>query len=483
VSRRVTPPAAGSARLLADQALERAAGAPLIGGNAVRVLKDATENFPAWKEAIAGATRFILFESYIFDDDRVGIEFRDALAAKAASGVKVRVLYDWLGSPKGLFSSRFWRPLRDAGAEVRAFNPPRLDSPFGWIRRDHRKSIAIDGRIGFVSGLCASGDWEGRPERGQDPWRDTGIEIRGPAVADVERAFAQVWSAVGDPIPEDEATDPASIPPEGEVDLRVVAGAPNAAELFRLDQFIAAIARERLWLTDAYFVPLSLYVEALRSAARDGVDVRLLLPGSSDLPLVSPLSRSGYRPLLEAGVRVFEWNGTMLHAKTAVVDGRWARIGSTNLNFASFVGNYELDVAIEDEGVAAELERLYAEDLGNATEIVLKARRLGPGTAVRRAAAKPRRASPESSARGATAGALRLGKVVGGALTHPRELGNSESRAMAVAGVALLGLAVAAIRWPHAIAWPFAAIMTWLAVSYLIRAWRERSGGGPRRQP
>ena len=470
MSPRVTPPAAGSARLLADQALERAAGAPLIGGNAVRVLKDAGENFPAWKDAIAKATRSILFESYIFDDDAVGRSFRDALAEKAAAGVQVRVLYDWLGSPWKA-PTRFWRPLRDAGAEVRAFNPPRLDSPFGWIRRDHRKSIAVDGRIGFVSGLCASADWEGRPERGQEPWRDTGIEIRGPAVADVERAFAQVWSAVGDPIPADEATDPATIPREGDVDLRVVAGAPNAAELFRLDQFIAAIARERLWLTDAYFVPLSLYVEALRSAARDGVDVRLLLPGSSDLPLLSPLSRSGYRPLLDAGVRVFEWNGTMLHAKTAVVDGRWARVGSTNLNFASFVGNYELDVAIEDGGVALELERLYKNDLENATEIVLQTRRLG--TRVMRASERPRRASRESSARGATAGALRLGKVVGGALTHPRELGNSESRALIVAAIALLALTVIAIRWPHAIAWPFAAIMGWLALSYFIRAWRE----------
>jgi cardiolipin synthase len=472
VTRSVTPPATGSARRLADQALERAAGAPLIGGNAVRVLKDAGENFPAWKDAIAKATRSILFESYIFDDDAVGASFRDALAAKAAAGVKVRVLYDWLGSPWKA-PTRFWRPLRDAGAEVRAFNPPRLDSPFGWVRRDHRKSISIDGRVGFVSGLCASADWEGRPDRGQEPWRDTGVEIRGPAVADVERAFAQVWSAAGDPIPTDEATDPATIPREGEVDLRVVAGAPNAAELFRLDQFIAAIARERLWLTDAYFVPMSLYVEALRSAARDGVDVRLLLPGSSDLPLVRPLSRAGYRPLLEAGVRVFEWNGTMLHAKTAVADGRWARVGSTNLNFASFVGNYELDVAIEDDGVAGELERLYKADLENATEIVLKERRFGTRRAVMRAGERPRRASRESSARGATAGALRLGKVVGGALTHPRELGNSESRAMAFAGIALLALAALALRWPHAIAWPFAVIMAWLAVSYFIRAWRE----------
>jgi len=466
-------PAPGSNRLLADQAFSRAAGASLIAGNAVRVLKDAGENFPAWREAIAGARSSIHFESYIFDDDRIGAGFRDALAERAAAGVRVRVLYDWLGSPWKTVS-RFWRPLQQAGGEVRGFNPPRFDSPFGWITRDHRKSLSVDGRIGFVSGLCASAAWEGRPDRGGDPWRDTGVEIRGPAVADLERAFAQVWGAAGDPLPLAELTDPASIGPEGEVALRIVAGAPSAAEIFRLDQFIAAIARKRLWLTDAYFVPMALYVQALVAAARDRVDVRLLLPGSSDLPLVSPLSRAGYRPLLEAGVRVFEWNGSMLHAKTAVADGRWARVGSTNLNVASFVGNYELDVAIEDPGIAAEFERLYEADLANATEIVLRPRR-HMRAAIRRAAQRPRRASPESSARGATAGALRLGRAVGGALTHPRELGNEESRTMFFAAIVLALLAGVGIRWPHVIAWPVSAVVAWLAVSYVIRAWRGYS--------
>jgi cardiolipin synthase len=468
----LAPPAAGSLRPLADQALSRAAGAPLIGGNAVRVLKDAGENFPAWREAIAAASQSIHFESYIFDDDPVGRGFRDALAEKAAAGVRVRVLYDWLGSP-GKITSRFWRPLRNAGAEVRVFNPPRFDSPFGWVSRDHRKSITVDGRVGFVSGLCASASWEGRPEKGKDPWRDTGVEIRGPAVADLERAFSQVWSAAGTPLPPGTVPDSASIPAAGEVALRIVAGAPAAADVFRLDQLIAAIARQRLWLTDAYFVPMALYVEALRAAARDGVDVRLLLPGASDLPVVSPLSRSGYRPLLEAGVRVFEWNGTMLHAKTAVADGRWARVGSTNLNVASFIGNYELDVAIEDASIAAEFEQSYVADLEGATEIVLKPRRAGARARLTRASEGRHRVSRESSARGATAGALRLGKAFGSVLAHPRELDESSWRTFLLAGLLFAAIAAVGVRWPHAIAWPLAVVATWLALSYVIRAWRS----------
>jgi len=437
----------------------------------LRVLRDATENFPAWHQAIAAATGSIHFESYIVDDDRVGRAFRDALAAKAATGVRVRVLYDWLGSP-GKLTSRFWRPLLRSGAEVRVFNPPRFDSPFGWVSRDHRKSITVDGRVGFVSGLCASAAWEGRPDRGREPWRDTGVEIRGPAVADLERAFAEVWSTAGTPIPAEEFTDPTSIPQGGPVAVRIVAGAPWEAEVFRVDHFVAAIARKRLWLTDAYFVPLALHVEALRAAARDGVDVRLLLPGSSDLPIVRPLSRAGYRALLEAGVRVFEWNGTMLHAKTAVADSRWARVGPTNLNVASFVSNYELDVVIEDDGIAQDLERLYLDDLERATEIVLKPARTGRRPKALPAEERSGAVSPESSARGATAGALRLGQAMAGALTQPRELGQGEARAMLLAATLLSVVAAVGLRWPHAVSWPLSVITLWLALSYLARAWR-----------
>jgi cardiolipin synthase len=464
-------PRSAPLRLLADQAFSRTAGAPLVGGNAVRLLRDAAENFPAWLDAIRSAKRSIFFESYIFGEDATGREFRDALTDKARAGVHVRVLHDWLGSP-GKLVPGFWRPLLAAGASVRTFNRPRFDSPLGWLSRDHRKSICVDGRVAYVSGLCVADAWLGDPAAGKEPWRDTGVEIRGPGVADVERAFAQVWATTGHRLRDDELTDPATMAPMGEVALRVVASAPAAAGLMRLDQLIASIARVRLWLTDAYFVPVTAYVQALCAAARDGVDVRLLVPGASDIPVVSPLSRSAYRPLLSGGVRVFEWNGTMLHAKTAVADGRWARVGSTNLNLASFVGNYELDVAVEDAGFAAAMEHQYRDDLTNATEIVLQRRRrsLRPVPA-QPEGARPRRARSGSAGR-AAAGAVRFGSAVGTALVGPGELGFGSARIMGGAAALLAALAVVGILWPKVIAWPLAAIGLWFAIAFLIRAWR-----------
>jgi len=469
----IEPPASRSAplRLLADQALSRTAGAPLVGGNAVRLLKDAGENFPAWIAAIHAAERSIFFESYIVADDATGREFRDALAARARAGVRVHVLHDWLGSTGRLFKG-FWRSLEAAGASVRAFNPPRFDSPLGWLSRDHRKSICIDGRVAFVSGLCVSHQWLGNPSKGKEPWRDTGIEIRGPAVADIERAFAQVWATTGAQLGNDDLTASELIPPAGDVSLRVVASAPATAGLMRLDQLIASIARTRLWLTDAYFFPITVYVQALCAAAKDGVDVRLLVPGASDIPLISPMSRSVYRPLLESGVRVFEWNGTMLHAKTAIADGRWARVGSTNLNLASFVGNYELDVAVEDAGFAALMERQYRDDLLHATEIVLEQRRRSTRPVPARTDVQRARRAPSGSAGRAAAGAVRFGSTVGTALTHPGTLAYGSGRIMGGAAAGLIVLAAIGAIWPHAIAWPVAAIALWFAMALLIRAWR-----------
>src|SRR5438270_826934 len=200
------------------------------------------------------------------------------------------------------------------------------------------------------------------------------VEIRGPAVAELERAFAQSWDACGTPLPLDAFTPESAIEPQGHTRLRVIAGVPTASATFRMDLVVASIARKSLWLTDAYFVATSAYVQALRAAARDGVDVRLLVPGVSDIPALSPLSRAQYRPLLESGVRVFEWDGTMLHAKTAVPDKLWARVGSTNLNLASWMTNYDMDVALEDPLFAEKMARQFERDLTNTTEIVLTRR-------------------------------------------------------------------------------------------------------------
>jgi cardiolipin synthase A/B len=467
-----TPPRSAFADI--EDAFARAAGVPLVTGNAVRLLRDAGENYPAWHEAIAAARRTIHFESYIIHDDETGEEFARALTRKVADGVRVRVIYDWLGAV-GKTRGRFWRRLRAGGVEVRCFNPPGFGSPFAWLSRDHRKMLAVDGEVAFVTGLCVGRAWVGDPARGLEPWRDTGIAVRGPAVADLEQAFARMWALAG--AREHDVTPPAGPAPArvGDVAVRVIAGMPGSAELYRLDQLVAAAARETLWLTDAYFVGTAAYVQSLRAAARDGVDVRLLVPGASDLWVLRGLSRAGYRPLLEGGVRVFEWNGSMLHAKTAVADGRWARVGSTNLNLQSWIGNWELDVAVEDEGFAARMEDMYLGDLERATEIVLTRRARVVRTAP---APRPRGPRPGSAGR-AAAGAVSIGSAVGAAMTGRRVLGPAEARIMGAAGAALLLLGLVALLWPRVVAVPLAILTLWLALSLLFRAraLRRRRGG------
>jgi len=457
---------------LAERALSRAAGTSVIDGNSVRLLCDARENYPAWEAAIEAATSTINFESYIIHGDEAGRRFVELLAAKAQQGVKVRVLYDWVGA-LGSSSRMLWRALRAAGVEVRCFNPFRFDNPIGWTERDHRKSITIDNSVGFVTGLCVGQQWTGDPEKGREPWRDTGVEVRGPAVAAIARAFADVWSTTGPPLPADELPDGRHIPMAGDMKVRVIGSRPSTAGVYRMDQLIAAWASETLWLTDAYFVGTTSYIQAIRAAAMDGVDVRLLLPMASDVPIVGALSRASYRPLLEGGVRIFEWNGPMLHAKTAVADGKWARVGSTNLNWVSWISNWELDVVVHDENFAADMEEQYERDLENATEIVLSERNrvqsVAPRTRRRR-----RRGSARGSASRAAAGAMGIGNAVSAAITNHRTLGPAEARIMANVGLLLIPVAVVAWKWPRSVAVPIAVMAAWLGITLLLRAWKLR---------
>jgi cardiolipin synthase len=452
-----------SVRDWANQVFSRASGAPLREGNSVALLKDAAENYPAWLTAIATARQSIDIEMYIIHEDAEGQRFADALLRRAADGVRVRLLYDWMGG-FGKTSARFWKRLRAGGVDVRCYNPPRFDRPLAWLSRDHRKTITVDGLVAFVTGLCVGRMWAGDPARGVEPWRDTGVAVRGPAIADVEAAFAEAWAAAGGA----PAAAPAVPSPAGDVSLRVVATVPNTAGLFRVDQLVTAMARRNLWLTDAYYAGTAAYVEALRAAARDGVDVRLLVPGASDIALMRPFSRAGYRPLLEAGVRVFEWNGTMIHAKTAVADGRWARVGSTNLNIASWLGNRELDVIVEDEAFAAQMEEMFLHDLENATEIVLQRNR------VRAPGAPPRRRAAATSGGGSggrvAAGVVRVGNTVSAAVADTRVLEPVEAHIALIAAAMLAGLAALAFTYPRGIAYAAAVIAAWLAAAMLVRS-------------
>lgn len=465
-------PPHSSPRLIAERAFSRAAGAPLIEGNAAELLIDAQAHFDAWLEAIRGARHHVLLENYIIRDDEVGRAFRDALAERAGAGVRVYVIRDWLGC-LGQSGRAFWRPLLEAGGEVRVFGPPQLMRPFAFVSRDHRKQLVVDGTLGFLSGVCISAQWLGKPERGVPPWRDTGIALRGPAVAELQHAFADNWDALGEALPVELLAESDKADAAGSLALRVIATQPATAGVYRLDQMIAAMARKTLWLTDAYFVGIAPYVQALAAASRDGVDVRLLVPGASDLPLVAGMSRAGYRPLLEAGVRVFEWGGSMLHAKTAVADGQWARVGSSNLNLASWLGNSELDVAIEDAGFAGQMELQYAEDLGHATEIVLS-RRGRRGRSVRKESPSARQRRSGGSSGRAAASALRLANTVSAALTDRRVLGNAEAGPLAGGALVLLVLGGLSLWWPQVLGWPLGVIAVWLGLSLGARWWHLR---------
>ena len=453
---------------MADQAFARTAGAPLVEGNAVRLLKDGCENYPAWLDAINNAQHWIHFETYILHEDKIGKVFAEALCERARAGVKVRLLIDWLGNMLKT-SPKFWWSLKKAGVEARSFGYPTIDSPLGWVSRDHRKSLIIDGRIAFVSGLCVGDDWT---DDGHEAQRDTGVMIQGPAVADVEAAFAESWATTGKAVPLEELPAQELIPPAGDVALRVIATMPSTWGVFKLDQLVASVARETLWVTDAYFVGVSAYINALIAASKDGVDVRLLVPGTVDVFGVGAMSRAGYRSLLEGGVRIFEWNGVMLHAKTAVADGRWARVGSTNANITSWFGNWEMDVAIEDANFGQQMMAMYEQDLANSTEVVLTARRLHSVERRKTPRLDDWRTRGRTTRRAAAAGAIRMGRTLGAALTARREVGAAEAYNLFWSSLIFLGFGLLAFKWPKAIAMPFAVLAVWFALAGLFRAWR-----------
>ena len=246
-----------------------------------------------------------------------------------------------------------------------------MGAPLGVIRRDHRKVIGVDGIYGSTGGVCISDGWLVRSPATGLPYRDTAVSVRGPAVADLERAFAGTWAESGRPLPEDERLDAARVEPAGEADVRVVIQEPRKMRTLRLLELLTAGVQERLWVTDAYFLSMPILTQSLISTARDGVDARVLVPATNDIPWIGAASRAGYRQFLEAGVRIFEYAGPMIHAKTIVADGWWSKVGSTNLNVSSLGANWEVDLVAEDEDFAKEMEKLFEEDISNAREIHL----------------------------------------------------------------------------------------------------------------
>ncbi|HEY8561891.1 MAG TPA: phospholipase D-like domain-containing protein [Pyrinomonadaceae bacterium] len=455
-------------REFVEESFDRVTGAELLTGNEIRLLKDAAENYPAWLAAIEAARHYVFFESYIIHEDEQGAIFADALIKKAKEGVSVKLIYDWMGG-FGKTSRKFWRRLRDGGVDVRCYNPPNLFDPLMILVRDHRKSLIVDGAVAFVTGLCVGQDWVGRPEKNMPAWRDTGVELRGAAVAAVERAFANIWATMGAPLDKKLLTGHKDRSKAGNVALRVVEGVPSSSHIYRIDQILAAGARGSMWLTDAYFVGVPAYLQSIKDAARDGVDVRILVPQSTDIGLIRDTTRSTYRAMLEAGVRVFEWNGSMVHAKTAVFDGRFSRVGSTNLNVASWFGNYELDVLVEDEDFGRQMQEMFLADLENSTEIILtemhRTHRVGRKHRLRGRGA--------GSMRKATAGAINAATSIGAVITKQAPLGAAEAKLLFLVGAALLALALLLIFFPRIASIPLVIILLMLALPTLMKALRN----------
>lgn len=449
-------------------ALTRVGAAPLREGNRLGILRNGPETYDEWLREIGEAKRWVHLENYIFKADGIGHRFAEALSEKAADGVPVRVLVDWLGSlgvPRSL-----WEKMARAGVDVRAANPPTA-APLGLLARDHRKLLAVDGTYASVGGVCIEDRWlERAPETGL-PYRDTAVGVGGPVVADLERAFAGVWNRMGEPLPAAERLDAARVLPTGRHPARAIIAEPGKTRIAQVLAFVAAAVERRLWISDAYFVSAPAIHGALVRAAQEGVDVRLLLPATNDLPLVGALSRTGYRQLLEAGIRIFEYVGPMTHAKTLVADGYWSRIGSTNLNILGLLTNWELDLLVEDPCFGAKMEAMFEDDLANAREINL-------GGKGRRYKARPERplgrkdplgrGSPGSGPR-ALSRATQVGAT---AIRVDGALGEHERAVGAAVGAGVLGASLLCARFPRLFAWPLATAGGLLGASALVRATR-----------
>jgi cardiolipin synthase len=365
------------------RALWRVAAARVTSGNSVRLLVDGPETFAAMHTSIAAARSSIDFEQYYYAADNVGQSFTDALCAAARRGVKVRVLVDWFGARRNAVAGL--RELEKAGGELRIFNPPGLRRWFGVLPRDHRKVLVVDKRLGVTGGVGISEMWSRRlPTPRSAPWRDMSVEIRGPAATDLARAFLVTWRrAHGERLsraerrarlaPSGSRLDPGREPPSL---VGIVEGEPGRARVARALQLTAVAAERCIWVATAYFLPSLREVEALVGAARDGVDVRLLVPNRNDHYWVTRLSRRFYAHLLKGGVRIWEWGGTMMHSKMSVTDGRMTRLGSTDFNPLGVTINYELDAFIDDVDVGAAASKQFLVDLDGSSEVTLLNRRL-----------------------------------------------------------------------------------------------------------
>lgn len=369
---------------------EEATGVPLIAGNKVSLLFDGPQTIKAMEDAVRQAKETINLETYIFDQDEVGNRFADLLIERQRAGVRVNVMYDSVGTIG--VPPEFFDRMRAAGITLLAFNPVNPAKARGrWAinNRDHRKILIVDGKVAFTGGINISEDYANsslfrsrvsRRTTRDVGWRDTHVRIEGPAVATLQWAFIDNWvNQVAGDLPE--ANYFPKLQPVGDKVVRVLATRPNTGfEIYKA--FLIAIqeAKKSIHITSAYFVPDKQIVDALNAAAKRGVDVRLILPSRTDHGVVADAGRATYDKLLRNGVRIFELQVAILHAKTAVIDSAWSTVGSANIDRRSFLHNYELNVIVLDPAFGREMESAFNEDLRNSKEVTLKEWRRRPAT-------------------------------------------------------------------------------------------------------
>lgn len=359
-------------------ALEEAAtGSPLIAGNKLTLLNDGPQTMKAMMAAIKDAKDNINLETYIFDEEGLGGEFADLLMQKQREGVQVNIIYDSIGSLNT--PPEFFQKLRDAGISVVEFNPV---NPFkrmiSWRlnNRDHRKILVVDGMIAFTGGINITDDYSSSSlfrsrskNRSNLGWRDTHIQVEGPAVASFQWLFMETWVS-------QKVDDIAArkyfprLQPVGDKIVRVIGSKPDGDyEIYKAYILAMQEAKTSIHITNSYFVPDAQMVDALTKAAQRGVDVKIVFPGVSDTGLVRHAGRSFYSQLMASGVRIFELQASVLHAKTAVIDGYWSTVGSTNLDMRSFLHNSEVNLIAIDQNFGTVMESAFNEDLKNSVEI------------------------------------------------------------------------------------------------------------------
>ena len=347
-------------------------GTTVVGGNRVEILLNGEEIFPAKVALIRKARRTINYAQYVFEDGEPAREITEALAERCRAGVKVNVLLDAVGALA--MPSQFRAEMTNAGCRVENYRPL---SPFAIDRvnyRNHRRILVVDGLVGVTGGSGISGKWSGNG-RQEGHWRDTDVLLEGPVVEQLQGAFAENWlEATGVAIGGPEYFPRRRLELKGAVDAQVVRSSPAGGSTSMYTMFLLALAsaQHTIHITNPYFVPDDKMIDTLVGAAKRGVQVTLIIPGAIDHNLVRQASRAEFGRLLKNDIQIYEYRPALLHAKTMVVDGIWATVGSTNLDHRSFALNEELNVAIYDPETAQRLERVFEQDLGNSRRVIYK---------------------------------------------------------------------------------------------------------------